>query len=242
MVDSPRLVLIPGLLNDAELWRDQIAGLAGVARPVVADITRGETLAALARDVLDIAGERFAGERFAGERFALAGFSLGGIVAQEIVRIAPERVSHLALLDTTMLPDDPERAQERRRLIATARNPGKFYGFGEHLLRTYLAPENLGNAEMVERVRAMTARLGPEVFIRQSLIDRPDGRATLSRLRCPVLVLCGEHDALTPPALHRDMAAGIPLSRLEIVPHAGHLTPIEQPDAVTSALHRLLRG
>ncbi|MFC0219364.1 pimeloyl-ACP methyl ester carboxylesterase [Pseudochelatococcus lubricantis] len=232
MSDLPQLVLIPGLLNDADLWRDQIAGLSDVARPVVADITRGETLSALASGVL--AG--------AEGRFALAGFSLGGIVALEIMRIAPERVSHLALLDTTMLPDSPDRAQERRRLIATARNPGKFHGFGEHLLHTYLAPEHLGNTEMVERVRAMTARLGPEVFARQSLIDRPDSRATLARLRCPVLVLCGEHDALTPPELHREMAVAIPFSRLDIVPHAGHLTPIEQPQAVTSALLHLLRS
>lgn len=230
MTGLPQLILIPGLLNDAELWRDQLADLPDSARPVVADITQGDTLAALARGVLAMADERF----------ALAGFSLGGIVALEIMRMAPDRVSHLALLDTTMLPDSPGRADERQRLVATARQPGKFHGFGEHLLRTYLAPENLGNAAMVERVRAMTARLGPEVFIRQSLIDRPDSRPTLSRLRCPVLVLCGAHDALTPPALHRDMAASIALSRLEIVPHAGHLTPIERPDAVTSALRNLL--
>lgn len=75
----PQLILVPGLLNDADLWRDQVAALADVARPVVADITRGESLEALAADVLAIAEDRF----------ALAGFSLGGIVAQEIMRVAP---------------------------------------------------------------------------------------------------------------------------------------------------------
>ncbi|WP_348670974.1 alpha/beta fold hydrolase [uncultured Paracoccus sp.] len=226
----PQLILIPGLLNDADLWRDQVAGLSDVARPVVADITRGETLAELAAQVLSLADDRF----------AMAGFSLGGIVAQDIMRITPGRVTHLALLDTTMLADRPDRAAERQRLIALARSPGKFHGFGEKLLETYLAPQNLSNATMAARVRGMTERLGPEVFVRQSLIDRPDSRATLRWLRCPVLVLCGEHDALTAPALHRDMAVEIPDSRLVIVRDAGHLTPIEQPEAVNAALRQLL--
>lgn len=64
------------------------------------------------------------------------------------VRIALERLNHLALIDTTMKPDDPERAEERRFLIALARNPGRFHGFGEKLLERYLAPENIGNADM----------------------------------------------------------------------------------------------
>ena len=226
----PQLILIPGLLNDAELFRDQLTGLADVARPVVADITRGQTLAELARDVLALAEDRF----------ALAGFSLGGIVAQEIMRIAPGRVSHLALMDTTMLPDGPDRAAERQRLVALARNPGKFHGFGEKLLETYLAPQNLTDTAMTARVRGMTERLGPEVFIRQSLIDRPDSRADLRRIPCPTLVLCGAHDALTPPGLHRDMAVEIPDARLVIIPDAGHLTPIEQPGAVNAALRQLL--
>lgn len=103
----PQLVLVPGLMNDADLWSDQIAKLGDLARSVVADITRGETLAVLAEHVLARADERF----------ALVGFSLGGVVALEIMRRAPERVSHLALLDTTMLPDDPDRATKRERLV-----------------------------------------------------------------------------------------------------------------------------
>lgn len=225
-----QLILIPGLLNDAELWRDQLPELEQVSRPVVADITRGTTLAELARDVLTIAEDHF----------ALAGFSLGGIVAQEIMRIAPDRVTRLALLDTTMLPDDAARAAERQRLVALARSPGSFHGFGEKLLQNYLSAENLTNAAMVERVRGMTARLGPEVLIRQSLIDRPDGRADLGNIACPTLVLCGREDVLTPPAVHMDMAAAIPRSWLRVLPGSGHLTPIEQPVVITTELIGLM--
>ena len=104
----PRLVLVPGLLNDADLWRDQISALAPIATPVVADITQGSSLPELVDAVLKVGGDRF----------ALAGFSLGGIVAQQVMQAAPERVSHLALLSTTMLPDTPDRAAERDRLTA----------------------------------------------------------------------------------------------------------------------------
>lgn len=86
----------------------------------------------------------------------------------------------------------------------------------------------------------MTEGLGPEVFIRQSRIARPDSRDTLGDIYCPTLILCGEYDTWTPPSVHRDMAIAIPDSQLVIVQDSGHLTPIEQPDAVTQALRALL--
>ncbi|MHA7777737.1 alpha/beta fold hydrolase [Roseibium sp. M-1] len=227
----PQIVLIPGLLNDADLWRDQIAGLASIARPRVANITKGDTLAVLAEMVLATSEDRF----------ALAGFSLGGIVAQEIMRRAPERVTHLALLDTTMLPDTPERAAEREQLIAQAAKPGRFHGFGRKLAQSYLAPQNRENEELINRVRAMTERLGPEVFIRQTRIARPDSRASLTGITCPTLVLCGRHDVLTPPELHRDMADLIPGADLVVLESSGHLTPLEEPGRVTAHLAGLLR-
>ncbi|WP_198338511.1 alpha/beta fold hydrolase [Labrenzia sp. VG12] len=227
----PQIVLIPGLMNDADLWRDQIADLRDIAQPRVADITHGTSLAVLAEMVLATSADTF----------ALAGFSLGGIVAQEVMRRAPERVTHLALLDTTMLPDTPERSREREQLITQTTKPGRFHGFGRKLARSYLSPDNQSNHVLIDRVRTMTERLGPEVFVRQSRIERPDSRASLARITCPTLVLCGRHDVLTPPDLHKDMASHIPGADLSILEESGHLTPIEEPDAVTANLRALLR-
>nr|WP_255720806.1 alpha/beta fold hydrolase [Acuticoccus kalidii] len=212
------------------MWRDQIEALDGVD-PVVADITRGKTLRELAEAVLDAGGDRF----------ALAGFSLGGIVAQEVMRLQPERVSHLALIDTTMRPDTPERAKDRAALVSLAERSGRFHGFGEALLSTYFAPTHVGNAAMADRVRGMTARLGADVFVRQSRIERPHGEATLAKIEIPTLVMCGAHDRLTPPEIHREMARLIPNARLLIVKDAGHMTPIEAPEIVSGALKRLLK-
>ena len=159
------LVLLPGLLNDADLWRDQIAALTDIAQCQVANITRGETLDQLARSVLAEAPSAF----------ALAGFSLGGFVAQEILRLAPERVTRLALLDTSIRADSPDRAATRHALDRVARMPGRFHGFGDRLIATYLDPSHLDDEDIVARVRGMTERLGPEVFVRQNNVERKDG-------------------------------------------------------------------
>jgi pimeloyl-ACP methyl ester carboxylesterase len=227
-----QLILIPGLLNDADLWRDTISGLSDIATCQVADITRGETLGELARSVLAQAAPRF----------SLVGFSLGGYVAQEIARLAPERIMRLALLDTSIHADTPERTAIRRALDKAARLPGKFHGFGDRLLATYLDPSHLTDSDIVARIRAMTERLGPETFVRQNNIERKDGADVLRSLACPILILCGENDALTPLADHQEMAALAPRANLVIVPESGHLTPLEAPQAVAQALRTWLGG
>lgn len=220
------LLLLPGLLNDADLWRDQIAALSDVARCEVADITRDTTIEAATSRVLAEAPPRF----------ALAGFSLGGYVAQEMLRQEPKRITRLALLDTGIHADAPDRAAARRALNKAARAPGRFHGFGEKLFASYLHPDHFGDEAIVSRIRGMTERLGPEVFVRQNNLVRKEGAEVIRDLRVPLLVLCGENDVLTPPAGHREIAALAPQARLAIVPRSGHMSPIEQPRAVADAL------
>jgi pimeloyl-ACP methyl ester carboxylesterase len=86
----------------------------------------------------------------------------------------------------------------------------------------------------------MTLRQGREVFVRQNAMRREDGATVLRGLTCPVLVLCGRHDVLTPPALHREMAALMPQADLVVVEDSGHMSPMEQPAAVTLAMRQWL--
>ena len=226
----PQLILLTGLLCDADLWRDQIADLSDLADCHVADLTRGETLSDLAETVLAEAASTF----------ALAGFSLGGYVAQEIARQAPDRIERLALIDTSIRPDSPERAAARRSLIATVRLPGQFKGITDRMLPTYVHPSRLSDGDLIGRIRAMNERLGRDVFIRQNALDRPDGETVLRSLTCPVLIMCGEQDALTPLADHEEMAAMLHNAQLVIIQDSGHMTPMEQPQAVTQALRQWL--
>lgn len=229
--ERPQLILLPGFLCDADLWRDQLAGLADVARCRVADLTQGHSVRELARQTLAEAAPRF----------ALAGFSFGGYVAQEILRQAPERVERLALLDTSIRADTPERTELRRSLSEAAQLPGRFAGITDRMLTTFVHPARLSDTDLIGRLKAMTRRLGRDVFLRQNAMERVDGEAVVRALRCPVLVLCGEQDVLTPPPQHRELTQIIPSARFVSIPDSGHMTPMEQPDAVTCALRGWLK-
>lgn len=226
------LLLLPGLLNDAELWREQIEGLSDIADCVVGDLTGSDALRPLAEQVL--------ARMSAGAPFALAGFSLGGYVAQEVLRLAPERVARLALLDTSARADSPQRAAQRREQERRVSAPGTFVGFGERLMRSYVDVSRHGDGALLQRVQAMTRRLGAEVFLRQSRIARIDGRELLAGFARPTLVLCGENDAITPPALSREIAGLVPGARLVELPGCGHLAPLERPAEVTAAMREWL--
>ncbi len=127
----------------------------------------------------------------------MAGFSLGGFVAQQILRIAPERVLQLALIDTSIRRFTGTcRAAPRQR--ASVRLPGKFHGFGDALMRSYIDASRLDDYVLVQRVRDMTARLGAEVFLRQSALERRDGHDVLAGYRDPLLIVCGANDRITP--------------------------------------------
>ena len=173
-------------------------------------------------------------------RFALAGISLGGYVALEIMRRAPERVTRLALLDTTARPEEEASVAGN----PAARDAGAA-GLGQvGLLTTLLVhPKRLADRRLATILGAMAERVGRKAFLRQQRASRsrPDSRADLAAIACPTLLICGRQDPLAPPALHEEMAAAIPGAKLHIVEECGHLPPLEQPEEVTEALRRWLQ-
>ena len=175
-------------------------------------------------------------------RFALAGLSLGGIAAMEIVRRAPERVTHLALLDTN-LGGETEKSGLRRALdLARARRIGLSRFVAEEMIGRQLHPDNAGDSMMREILLTMARKTGMRQWRAQLalLSDRTDARPLLPSLRMPVLVGCGDSDGVCPPELHRDMAEMIPNATLKIFPRCGHLSTLEAADAVSDELMKLL--
>lgn len=225
------LVLLPGLLCDARLFGHQVEALADHAHCTVADLTGADSMAALASGVLAQAPARF----------ALAGLSMGGYVALEIMRQAPERVRGLALMDTSARPDTPEATANRHRLMKLAET--HFQGVLDELLPKLVHPAHLSYNSIVDVVYSMGHRVGRGAFVRQqrAILGRIDSRPYLHQIvDCPTLVLCGREDALTPPALHEEMAAEIPNATLTLISGCGHLSSLEQPKAVAEALHAWL--
>lgn len=224
---SEPLVLVPGMMCDARVFMPQIVAVSR-ERPVhVASVTAGETIREMASNVLAEAPPRF----------ALAGLSMGGIVAMEMLRRAPERVSRIALVSTTPLAETPAQAAWREPQIVQARA-----GNLRDALRAALAPDNLapgtGRAAVLRVLDEMALALGAEVFIRQSraLQRRPDAQKVLRQARLPALVLCGAHDRLTPVKRHEFIAGLMPSARLEVIEDAGHLPTLETPEAATSII------
>ena len=225
------LVLVPGLLCTKALWAPQVEALGDIAEITVADHTRHDSMAAIAQSILDAAPERF----------ALAGLSMGGYIAYEIVRQAPQRVTKLALLDTGSRADTPERAAARRELIATAEREGARRA-QQLLMPVLIHKARLADKPLVQTIEQMADDIGVDAFKRQqaAIMTRPDNRPFLPSIACPTLVLVGREDALTPVELSQEIAAGIPGARLEIIPDCGHLSTMEQPEAVNRALRAWL--
>lgn len=221
------LILLPGLLCDATLWRHQLDALADVADCTVADLTGHDSMGAFADHVLASAPPTF----------ALAGLSMGGYVAQEIMRRAPRRVSRLALLDTSARADTEEQSARRRGLIELA-NKGNFRGVTPRLLPLLIHPDRLDDEALTETVMGMAERVGMQAFLRQqqAILTRKDGRPDLPRIGCPTLVLCGRQDQLTPLAVNEEMARLIPGARFVVVDDCGHLSTLERPAEVSRAM------
>ncbi len=228
---ADRLLLLPGLLCDETLWRAQMAALSGLVSVSTADMTRDDSIGAMAGRVLAAAPDRF----------ALAALSMGGYVAFEILRIAPNRVTRLCLMDTSARPDTPSQARRRRGLIELAQK-GRFLGVTPRLLPTLLHADSLADVQLTQSVMAMTERVGAAAFLRQqhAILGRPDSRPLLPSIKVPTLVVVGRGDQTTPPDLAAEIADGIPGARLVVLEGCGHLPPMERPDEVNTLLREWL--
>jgi pimeloyl-ACP methyl ester carboxylesterase len=180
--------------------------------------------------------------RWAPERFALAGHSMGGRVAFQILRLAPDRVTKVALFNTGCDARPPGAAGEdeerrRRELLAMAQSQG-MRTMAVEWLKGMLPAYRQTDTALVEEIIAMFERKSADLFEIQmlALLGRPNAGPLLSQIRCPALVLTGFDDAWSPPARHLQMAQAIPLSELVVIPKCGHMSTMERPDEVTAAM------
>lgn len=226
------VVLLPGNMCDARLWRELPPGLFGDAQMVHTDLTQDDTIKAMAARALDCT---------AGTLLPV-GFSMGAIVAVEMAKLAPGRIAGLILLGYNATADLPERAARRPLQQAEALAGGLERLLVEELKPNYLAACNRDDAAMLALLRDMGLSLGEDGFIRQSeaLRNRADRRALLTKLAIPVLFACGHEDKLCPPEWHRQWAAMVPGSRPAIVAGSGHMLPLEQPAALSRAITQYL--
>jgi len=233
MTSSLPLVLVPGLLCSARLYGPQVEALWSHGPVTVADHRRDDDMAAIAQRILDNAPPRF----------ALAGLSMGGYVAFAMMRLAPQRIDRLALLDTSARADSDEQKAGREKFIAMA-DAGQLMDIVETLTPKFLHWNHAGDERLKGIVKSMARETGVEAFIKQerAIMKRPDSRPLLASIKCPTLVLVGDGDELTTPEVAREMAGGIAGSKLVVVPECGHLSTLEKPEAVNQAMAAWLQA
>ena len=224
----PQLILIPGLAADAEMWQDQLAILPRRWRPQVTDVhARHADIPAMAQALL---------QEHDGH-LVLCGASMGGMVAMEAIRQAPERIQGLALLGTGARPETDIHRRQRESAILLFEQ-GRVAEFVRASASMVFSRERASDKHLTRRYKDLVLRAGAAQWILQNraIMNRPDARLHLTRVRCPTLVLCGESDLLTPPELSHEIAGLVPGAELQLLPQCGHMLTMEQPEAVNAAL------
>lgn len=235
MTNEP-LLLLPGRLCDERLFEHQVSELEKFCEVTVGDLTKTDGLEQMGQQILASAPSRF----------ALAGLSLGGIVALEIVRLAPGRVTRLALLDTnpggnTSLQLEEFKAQTRQAL----HSPQDFLRLiTDFFYPQMIHPNRLNDEALKKKVVEMALAVGPDAFVRQNKVlqSRKARWDDLPFINCPVLVLSGREDRVCPLVIQETMTRLIEGAQQVIIENCGHLSTLEQPQQVTAALKEWMQA
>jgi pimeloyl-ACP methyl ester carboxylesterase len=229
---KPVLLLLPGLMCDAAVWRAQALAFETAWDVRIPDFIGLDSFDAMAAAALALTDGPF----------ALAGHSMGGRVAMQVAAMAPERVQRLALLDTAAHLPDPAEPARRQALIDIGAREG-IEGVIAAWLPPMIAPDRRSDRALTDAISDMLRRAGVEALKQQAsaLLNRGDGFAQLDRVRVPTAFIVGALDSWSPPQQHRDMQAHVAGSVLTVIENCGHMAPMEAPNAVIAALQPWLQ-
>ena len=239
------LVLIHGFPLSARMWEGQLA-LAAQGWRVIAPQLRGfdgTPASAPASTVDDFAGDLV--DLLDGlhiDQAVIGGLSMGGYIAFALFRHAARYFRGLVLADTRATADTPPAIEGRQRMLKTVREHGSEAVADELLGKLVSDATRANHPEVVEALRAMIVGNSREAVAGavMALMSRPDATPLLPTIHCPTLILVGDQDAITPPAMSEEMQRRIPGSELVVIPDAGHMSNMEQPATFNAALSRFL--
>ncbi|MFN3992234.1 MAG: alpha/beta fold hydrolase [Tabrizicola flagellatus] len=227
------LVLIPGFMADARSFMPQLARLGADRQVILLGPGLGDSL------------EKIVAEHapHLPPHFAVVAHGLGGNIAIEILRKRPSAVTRIALISTDPLPEPPQLAAQQEALLVAAKT-GHLRACIAQMLPATALHDAPWRDEVMALVMDMAETLGPRQFQRhlRVLQRRPDQQKTLRKANIPTLIITGASDTLIPRRRAEFLAAMMPQGCLEIIPEAGHMPQLEQPEAVTKVLETFLAG
>jgi len=238
---GPPVLFVHGFPLAGEMWHEAARRLSGwrAIMPDLrghgrSDVTPTVTIARFADDLvalLDALGET--------QPVVLVGLSMGGVIAFDFFRRHRSCLRAIVLVGARPTPEPPEGKSRREALAQAVLRDGSV------VAAESMVPLLFGSATSAEVRRrwhgviAQTQPVGVAAAAR-ALAEREDSVPTLSQIDCPTLLVFGEEDAITPPDVGRQMHAAIRGSRLVLIPRAGHLPPIEQPERFADVLREFL--
>ena len=230
------LVLVPGLMCDHTVW-EPLLPFMGVSQTCqMIDHQSANSLSRMAEQLLEVSPPKF----------VMAGHSMGGRVALEVLRMAPERVAGVALMDTGYLAKLGGAAGElevskRLVLLEIAQSKG-IRAMAQEWVKGMVHPNRLADKALIETILKMFETKNSDIFARQllALIFRKDATDVLKSISVPTLILCGQQDAWSPPSQHEEMLQYVPHAAMSVIEDAGHMSTMEKPQAVAEAMNRWL--
>lgn len=222
-----KILLLPGLLCDAQFYAAQSTALAQNFEIITADYGEADTLQEMAKIALAaVEGD-----------FMLVGHSMGGRVALEIMRIASNRVLKLALLNTGIHPRAEGELPKRQAMIDLGNNEGML-ALAQKWLPPMVSPSRLDDKDLFAQMTQMVLRKNPKIHENQimALVNRPDVEDVLVQINCKTLVMTGSDDLWSPPSQHEIIASKIKGSELKIISGSGHMSCMEKPNETSKVL------
>ena len=238
------IVFLHAFPFNRRMWEAQVQALSGRYRTIAVDLRgHGESDAPLWRYTLELFADDVNGllDHLGIRQAVLAGLSMGGYLCFAFHRKYPERIKALVLADTRAEADKPEAAAWRFTLAQ------KVYKEGAKAVADDMGPKLLtpkAPPALVKQVRdiILSTEVSGIAGDLMAMVERPDSTPLLARIACPTLVLVGQQDVLTTPEENKRIAEGITNARFEIIPGAGHMSNLEQPEAFTRAMAAFLEG
>ena len=223
----PTVVFASGQLLTEDVWAPQALALADDYDLIAADHGHDDTIAGMARRLLDAAPERF----------HLIAHAMGGFTAFEVMRQQPQRVLSLVLI-ATLAPNDGPAQTERRQGYIRLVEAGNFDGVVEERIPMLVHPARRGDEALLNGIRHMASDTGAERFLSQqrAIMSRVDSRPSLAAIRVSTLLIRGDHDGITTEAHQAEILAGIAAARLEVIADCGHLPTLEKPEETNRLL------
>jgi 3-oxoadipate enol-lactonase len=245
------VLLVHGFPLDYTMWDVQIESLSKHARVIAPDLrgfgqsklgpvdpTHGITMERYADDLAEFLGELALGD----QPIVFVGLSMGGYIAWQFARKYSSRLRGLVLLDTRSLADTDEARAGRLKMAQ------KVAEWGSGRVAEMMGPKLVAPSAFEEKPAVVTAirrvvqSTSPAAIAaaQRGLAARPDMTSFLPQINVPTLVIVGDQDAISPPGEMQAIAAAIPDAEFVVIPDSGHMTTMENPEAVNAALSKFI--